>query len=500
MFMAAAVALRHVTARALAQEVAQAPRQVRHLRSELNVVVHAPADPLATAPPPEPTIVDPDPDLEPGFPVQALETTGSYVGGAAVHTCVGNIDQDPQPEILATGLARGPLYAWKHDGRLVPGWPVGSGDGVEYPALGTLSRRPFLPPPLRVFSAGFGDYLEAWGTRGRLLPGWPRSVANYVSSPAALGDVDGNGLDEIFIGEEDDFLHAYRANGTPLPGWPVLTQVGSQRRDTPAIADLDGDGDPEIITLTEYAILAYHRDGSMVSGFPVSLDYGYPSSFPAVGDVDGDGELEIVAAQRGPSPEYHTLVRVYSHDGILKQTLTPAQIVFYGAAPALADLDGDGIPEIIVGTNGALDVWKGDGTTFPGWPQVWATPSQSWLGESAPVVGDVDGDGQPDIVITSNRAGSSTTGEVRVYDRFGTPHPRFPKVLPIGGGAVPAIADLHRDGRNEIIVSGSFWNGFTGMYDKVWVYNLKGASYGPVLWGQFMGGPRHQGRYVGPTK
>src|SRR5690348_3656990 len=53
-----------------------------------------------------------DPDLEPGFPVQTYEGAGTYHGGPAIHALVGNIDSDPQLEILATALASGPLYAW----------------------------------------------------------------------------------------------------------------------------------------------------------------------------------------------------------------------------------------------------------------------------------------------------------------------------------------------------------------------------------------------------
>ena len=266
----------------------------------------------------------------------------------------------------------------------------------------------------------------------------------------------------------------------------------------PAIADLDGDGVPEMLLVAALGndphLFAYHPDGSMVNGFPVPLSYR-ANNFPVVGDVDGDGELDIVMAMKEPSQPFHDLVGVFERNGTLKRTLRPVHDSFFAPAPTLADLDGDGIPEIILETDGALDAWKGDGSVFPGWPRVWSQ-SGHWLGNSAAVVGDVDGDGQPDIVITTQYAGRSDIGEVHVYDRFGSLHPHFPKVLPIGSGAVPAIADIDRDGRNEIIVTGDFWNGFPGMYDKVWVYDLKGPGpYGPVLWGQFMGGPRHQGWY-----
>ncbi len=445
--------------------------------------------------------VSQDPDLEPGFPVQAWHGPGSYHGGPAIHALVGNIDSDPTLEIVVTALAQGPLYAWNHDGTPVSGWPVSGISGAGYPAMGNLSG----DAALEVFSGHWGlpGQLVAYTGSGVLLSGWPRSSANFVSTPPALADVDGDGLDEIFIGEEDWQLHAYRADGTPLPGWPTTGFVGGQERHTPAIADLDGDGDLEIVSASGSSTLgvylfAYHHDGTSVDGFPVLFpNNGFPDTFPAIGDVDGDGQLEIVFLGREPAPPWRPILSIVSGSGsVERQWLVDAQI-FYGSAPALADLDGDGTPEVILQSNGALHVWYGDGTPFPGWPITWA--SNHWLGGSAPVVGDMDGDGQPDIVVTSQYAGNCALGEVRVYDRFGNLHPRFPKVLNIASGAVPAIADIDLDGRNEIIITGSYWCGISGFYDKVWAYDLRGPGpYGPIHWGQFGGGPRHQGLYLPP--
>src|SRR5262249_32174197 len=58
------------------------------------------------------------------------------------------------------------------------------------------------------------------------------------------------------------------------------------------------------------------------------------------------------------------------------------------------------------------------------------------------------------------------------------------------------IADIDLDGRNDIIVASDFWNGVSGYYDKVWAFDLHGPTpYGPIQWGQFMGGPKHDGRF-----
>src|SRR5204863_7862770 len=79
-----------------------------------------------------------DADLKPGFPIQTWHGAGSYQAGQGLHVLVGNIDADPALEIVVTGLAGGPLYAFKADGSAVPGWPVLELPGAAYPALGRL--------------------------------------------------------------------------------------------------------------------------------------------------------------------------------------------------------------------------------------------------------------------------------------------------------------------------------------------------------------------------
>jgi subtilisin family serine protease len=447
--------------------------------------------------------VDVDPQLVPGFPVQAFAGAGSYHGGPAVHTLVGDIDGDPEQEILVTGLAQGPLYAWKPNGTPVPGWPALDIDGAAYPGLGELD---LSIPGLEVFAAHYGGQPDLVARRGSgiPLPGWPRRSANYVAAPPALADVDGDGRDEIFTEEEDYALHAYRADGTTLAGWPATQYVGDQDRHTPAIADLDGDGVLDVLTVSGAIsgpegsgvyLLAYHRDGTAVSGFPVFVTGGYVDTFPVVADVDGDGQLEIVVVTRVTgSPTWQTGVRIYSTNGTLKRTMIAAGTIAYGTAPALGDLNGDGIPEIILQTDTAVNAWRGDGTVVPGWPVVLG--SNLWLQNGSPVIGDLDGDHRPEVAVLALPAGGGV-GDVVVLRSDGTRLPGFPKHLPtLGSGAVPAIADINGDGRNKLIVAGDYWNGQSAYVDKVWVYDLGGtAPHGPAEWPQFMGGSRHQGRY-----
>ncbi len=443
--------------------------------------------------------VEVDPHLKPGFPVTTLHLPGSSFVGPKIHTLVGNIDGDPNQEIIVSGLSAGPLYAWKSDGSPVPGWPLTDKLSVGYPALGKLSP---TSPGLEIVVGNLPDELPliskitAYSASGAILPGWPIASANYTDYPASLADINGDSIDEIFIQEEDGQLHAYNAYGSPLPGWPVPASTHGQRLSTPAIADLDGDGAPEIITASETCgvgcgsdLFAIHADGSIVDGFPTSFG-GAPDNYLATGDVDGDGVPEIivfgsVVASNG--------IYIFSNKGVLKRTVPIPGSADSMTAPALADLDGDGVPEIIVQTDEVLIALRGDGTTFPGWP-VYMRGSK---GYSSPVVGDIDGDGLPDIVVTVLPWGEFKMGELRAYNRNGGLIPGFPKRIPIGQGAVPAIADIDLNGKNDIIVTGSMWDGVAGEFEKVWVYELGGSAHGAIQWGQFMEGPRHHGFYRG---
>src|SRR6266702_1757754 len=345
-----------------------------------------------------------DPDVQAGFPVKAFQD-GAAGGIPWRIALVADLDGDSRLEIITSSVSFGlsnaynVLNAWNASGVPLSGWPVSTSE-LPFPAAGELyDHHPGNEVVVlnSVSTHPNATALAAYDGAGASLPGWPRSAAGFVNSlrtPPALADIDGDGIDEIFVAEDDNQLHAYRADGTVLPGWPVSIPNGGFR-----------------------------------------------------------------------------------------------------STPALADLDGDGVLEIIVQTWTALNVFRGDGSVFPGWPYVF-NGETSGTEVYAPVVGDLDGDGLPDIVLITT-VDELQTGRVRVFNRDGVLHPRFPKTLPIGEAAAPAIADIDGDGRNEIIIAGNFLNGEPGYYDKVWVFDLGGPTpHGPVLWGQFMGNAKHTGTAV----
>jgi len=201
---------------------------------------------------------------------------------------------------------------------------------------------------------------------------------------------------------------------------------------TITVAELDGDNEPEIVFGTDLTgdqdtgqgVFALNLDGTPVAGiWPVILNADVRSS-PAVADLDLDGLDEIVIGTYGIP---NTLL-ILDQDGSLLGKVTTSNSII--SSPALADLNGDRIPEIIVGTSDAtLMVLKADGTSFSSaWPITLPLSANPIVlrndADSSPAVGDLDGDGSPEIVILTD------DGILFAYHTNGTPLHGFPFVSP----------------------------------------------------------------------
>jgi hypothetical protein len=445
-----------------------------------------------------------DPHLEPGFPVLTAHLPGSYMTGPIISTLVGNIDSDPQLEIIVSGLASGPLYALNHDGSLLANWPLEIYDRAYYPTLGHLlpgaERYQLFTSQMMHRSADIpAPYMLAFTYDLQLLPGWPRLAAYDTYGPPSLADFNGDGLDEIFIYEGWGEIHAYLADGSLLPGWPVLTGDFYQ-----SIGDLDRDGDLELITAADWenegpVLGAYHHTGQRVENFAVPF-IPYMHTSPVSGDIDGDGETEVVMFSFEPGNFLY--LYFLSHTGQIERkiSINDAGLGVPNQAISLADLTGDQIPEIVVAFDYGIAVWDGFGSMLPGFPVVWH--DKEWgtytVSQGAPVIGDVDGDQQPDIVVIALPQ-MKENPYLFAYSSQGQLLANFPKFMPmIGVGGTPALADIDLDGRNEIIVIGDYWDGGARDLPKVFVFDMGGPPHGRIEWGQYGGGPKHWHMYPPP--
>ncbi|MEZ5196307.1 MAG: FG-GAP-like repeat-containing protein [Bacteroidales bacterium] len=295
----------------------------------------------------------------------------------------------------------------------------------------------------------------AWNVDGSVVDGWPQTVQLFPDGAPAFGDIDGDGEGEIVVSTRSagtgntGRLHAFHKDGTVVSGFPV-TLIGGTTK-TPVLADLNGDNTFEII-LEERAypngyVGVYKGDGTSYPGFPVTLDY-IPGSAVAVGDITGDNIPEIIAES------YYSIYALDVNGNVLEGfPFTPGNDrVFSYSTPVLADLDGDGKREIIAGDhssaagNGAVHVLKYDGSFFPGWPKY----TGYWI-YGPPAVGDIDGDGSLDIAIGDQVLSGTPVSKVFVWDKDGNALPGWPTTPIWAINNQILLADLDGDNSVELM-------------------------------------------------
>ena len=114
-----------------------------------------------------------------------------------------------------------------------------------------------------------------------------------------------------------------------------------------------------------------------------------------------------------------------------------------------ADVNGDGAKELVTGYGGTVSVYDHAGRMLPGWPQTVDPEGTGQKVQRSPAVGDLDGDGSPELVI---QAGP----HVFAWRADGSPLPGWPKTFGYDGKRYYfGIADLNNDGDNELVLVGS---------------------------------------------
>lgn len=283
--------------------------------------------------------------------------------------------------------------------------------------------------------------------QGNVLPGWPVQTPGPIPATPAVGDLDGNGVSEIVVGEWQQ-MHVFEPDGTELAGWPKplpATQAA-------ALEDLDGDDDLEILYPSNQALYIFHHDGTFFSGWPKFAPDLVGS--PALGNLDGDPEPEIVAGTfRGPVGPDPFEVYAWDLDGTVLTGFPFATSGVNKVPPALGDIDGDDMVEIVIpsydtSNNDYLYAIDGTGALEPGWPV-----RGERIRLSAPSLSDVDGDGDLEIFIGG---GGISPIEGRLYglEHDGAALSGFPITLNIGQvNSTPVVQDTDGDSQHlEIFV------------------------------------------------
>ncbi|UCF79189.1 MAG: VCBS repeat-containing protein [Candidatus Eiseniibacteriota bacterium] len=311
-----------------------------------------------------------------------------------------------------------------------------------------------------------------WDHLGNLKAGWPQNVGINPWSTPALGDVDGDFDLEIVVGNADGKVYAWHHNGTEVIDGDsnpstngVFAVTGSMwLYGSAALADIDTDNVVEIIIGgRDGNLYAWNGDGSPVPKFPYVIG-SYITSSPAVGDIDDDGAPEIVFGAGNYrvyaiNPD-STLVPGWPKTGInLSGDLQPS--------PALGDIDGDTKLDVVMGTShGWVFAWKGyNGAPISGWP-VFGSDLGS---QCSPTLGDLDGDGMLEVLF------GTEDGRLHGWNHDGTQVAGFPIQM---GGEVrgPAIIwDVDGDGYTNVICQN--WDRTLYIWDMQGAFTYSVADY-----------------------
>ncbi len=437
-----------------------------------------------------------------------------------------DIDGDGAHEVFAAGNA---LYGWYGDGTpLVPG---SGGEVFRMPrspqqmnqgANGALWATPAAGDldgdgVFELVIAAWDDSLWVVRADGAFL--WSKSVVAKFSSPA-LGDLDGDGDLEVVIGSDRPKVFAWHHDGTPVvaanPDGKLadLPDGAYINYSTPALADVDGDPTTVEVLFASFRgnLYAWDYSGALLwTGVSGSTR---PLSTPAIGDIDGDGVLEAVVAQGNLSsgPSANRLLVFDATSGSIERiwegtTHLPGKLYANGNiihAPSLGDIDADGDLEIVVGTEGGVGpvtdngatvlVFDHDGASHTQLCQdVVPQPGLNMTNSSGQQVNSQPLIANMDADPAYEVAAGATNFGLFLFDLGAACTPEMGWPLLAGGeiDATPALADLDGDGLAELLVRGR--DGWLHAFATREPYVASS-----IEWGMFGHDPRHTSLYTPP--
>ena len=311
------------------------------------------------------------------------------------------------------------------------------------------------------------------------LSGWPVTLNETNGNAPTVEQLDSGGYEVILA---SDIIYAFTQDGGDYyDGDETESTRGNLTEDNQgykwngklAVYDIDGDGEKEIIGISQHRrrgdtsraleMTCFDRRGNIKWSRPVGTQIAL--SPPAIGDIDGDGDLEVVALTGRVVWAFHHDGRPFSGSGAIR-TLPDTEAFYLYGGVSLADVYNGpevGALEIIFVTRpptvngGKLHILRANNgaNDIPNFPLVFSDYSATYdWSNSSPAVADLNtSDSLLEVLVTTRQniwavdpAGSS---ERVLWSRSLTRYPEDAELNPS-----PAVGDLDRDGDPEVVVAG----------------------------------------------
>lgn len=281
----------------------------------------------------------------------------------------------------------------------------------------------------------FGDQMSkvniAQSTGVTQIANFPLNMPANVVGSIAMSNLQGNNSFGFAASLSSNHVAAFNSNGSQL--WSI--PAGGNLRNGPIIATLTGAGSPKVIAVTQNGnLVVLNADGSYMPNFPVSLTGAFLAP-PAVADLNGDGNLEILVCSLTGS--------LFAINPLTGQNIAGFPVALTGGsqnAITIANIDSDNHPEILIttSTSGYLYAINHDGTVL------FQKNIASQI-KTSPVVADVNNDGVKEIIVITG------TGNVHIMDLSGVDKPGSPIAVANNVECTPVVARFDGDNYAGII-------------------------------------------------